>query len=123
MTFYNKVILIGNLAQNPDTRYAPNGSQVTRFALRIKSDRDALEPSEPQIVDVVAFESDPDPQGHSLSKGTWVLVEGKIQTRSWKTLEGQRRKRLEIIAEKVCPLKDGRPCENLGSRNGRRNRW
>ena len=123
MTFYNKVILIGNLEENPDTRYAPNGSQVTRFALRIKSDEDSMESYEAQIVDVVAFEKEPHPQDHPLSKGTWVLVEGRIQTRSWKTLEGQKRRKLEVLAEKVCPLKNVIPCENSGSRKSRRNRW
>jgi len=109
LTFYNKVILIGNLAENPDTRYTPSGSQVTKFALQIKPDKGSKEVYDPQIIDVITFEKDSHHQGRSLSKGCWVLVEGKIQTRSWKTLEGQKRSKLEIIAERIYPLKDEKP--------------
>lgn len=112
MTFYNKVILIGNLAQNPDIRYTPSGSQVTKLALQITPNKGPREISDAQIVEVIAFEKDSHGQGQSLSKGCWVLVEGKIQTRRWKTLEGQKRSRVEIIAERLCPLKDAKP---LGS--------
>jgi single-strand DNA-binding protein len=106
LTFYNKVILIGNLAKDPDSRYTPSGSPVTRLALVIESDARSQGASDRQIIDVIAFGKDPYQQSRSLSKGFWVLVEGKIQTRSWETLEGQKRSKLELIAERICPLRD-----------------
>lgn len=109
MTFYNKVILIGVLVRSPDTRYTPSGSQVTKLALQITPDRKSEEVREPQIVDVITFEKGSPRQGRSLSKGCQILVEGKIQTRSWETLEGQKRSRLEIIAERIYPLKNEKP--------------
>lgn len=109
MTFYNKVILIGNLSENPDTRYAPSGSPVTKLSLQISPDKGSSNVRRPQIIDVIVFEKGESPQGQSLSKGCWVLVEGRIQSRSWETLEGQKRKKLEIIAERVYPLKDKEP--------------
>ena len=109
MTFYNKVILIGSLAESPDTRYTPSGSQVTRFALQITAGRGSDRGSTPQIIDVVAVGGDSRSEDRDFSKGCWVLVEGKIQARSWKTLNGQRKKRLEVIAERIYPLRDGKP--------------
>ncbi len=109
MRFYNKVILIGNLKETPDTRYAPSGAQVTRLSLQIDGDEGARELRQPQVIDVIAFEKDGHRDGCSLSKGCWVLVEGRIQARSWKTVEGQRKKKLEIIAERLCPLFEEEP--------------
>jgi single-strand DNA-binding protein len=106
LTSYNKVILIGDLVKSPDTLYTPSGSRVTKLALQINPDEGSRETRDPQIIDVIAFESGSDRQGRSLSKGCWVLVEGRIQTRSWKTLEGQKRTKMEIIAERIYPLKD-----------------
>ena len=108
MTFYNKVILIGSLAESPDTRYTPSGSQVTRLSLQITAGRGREEGS-PQIIDVISVGGDSRSEGRHFSKGCWVLVEGKIQARSWKTLNGQRKKRLEVIAERIYPLRDGKP--------------
>ena len=102
MTFYNRVILIGSLAESPDTRYTPSGSQVTKLSLQITTIK-------PQIIDVISVGEDSRSEGRRFSKGCWVLVEGKIQARSWKTLNGQRRKRLEVIAERIYPLRDDEP--------------
>jgi len=109
LTFYNKVILIGDLAKGPDTRYTPSGVQVTRFALRFESEQGGGETRRLQTVEVVALGRLSKSGKIPLSEGCRVLVEGRIQTRTWKTMEGQKRERLEIIAEKVCPLNDQRP--------------
>lgn len=109
MTFYNKVILIGSLVESPETRYAPSGSQVTKLTLQITPDRGSGEASAPQIVDVIAFEKGSPQPSRSLSKGCQILVEGRIQARRFKTMEGQKRTKLEIIAERVCPLKNQDP--------------
>lgn len=106
MRFYNRVILIGKLVEDPDTRFTPSGAQVTKLSLQINSDERSSEGRHPQTIEVIAFEKDRRPRGPSLSKGCNVLVEGKIQSRSWETLEGQKRRKLEIIAERVYPLTD-----------------
>ncbi len=104
MAFYNKVILIGSLTENPDVRYTPSGSQVSRLSLRIDRDKGSERSFNPQIVEVIVLERDPPERSQSFSKGCWVLVEGKIQTRSWETLEGQKRSKVEIIGERIYPL-------------------
>jgi len=106
LTFYNKVILIGNLAEDADTRYTPSGSQVTKLSLLINSDEGPGEGQHLQTIDVVALERGHRFQGRSLMKGGWVLVEGRIKSRVWETQEGQKRKKLEIIAERIYPLKE-----------------
>jgi single-strand DNA-binding protein len=107
--FYNKVILIGNLARDPDSRYTPSGTPLTKLALQIKPERDSGGFQDEQIIDVVAFEKDPHQKARALSKGSWVLVEGRIETRSWKTVEGQKRRSLEIMAERIYPLNNEKP--------------
>lgn len=104
MKFYNKVILVGNLTENSDTRYTPSGSQVTKLRLQIDPNRESRDVLAPQIIDVITFDKDSPAGDRSFSKGSWVLVEGRIQTRSWKTMEGQKRSKLEIIAERIYPL-------------------
>lgn len=107
MIFYNKVILIGTLAESPDVRYAPNGSQVMKLALQITPERGAGEADASQTVEVLSLQREESKLGQQLSKGSRVFVEGKLQSRRFKTTEGQRRIKLEIIAERVYPLSDG----------------
>jgi single-strand DNA-binding protein len=109
LMFYNKVILIGNLAKDPDSRFTPSGNQVTRLVLQIRPERDSGGFQDAQVIEVVAFEEDPHPKGITLSKGSWVLVEGRIETRSWKTVEGQKRHKLEIMAERIHPFNNKKP--------------
>ena len=106
MTSYNRVILIGNLLEDPDVRFTPSGLQVTTFVMRIDQRKDAGSDSTPQAIDVVAFQKTESQGDRPFSKGTLVLVEGKIQKRSWETTEGQKRTKLEIVADRVYPLED-----------------
>jgi single-strand DNA-binding protein len=108
LTFYNKVILIGILAQSPDTRYTPSGSQVTKLELQIAPDDKTKEGSDPQILEVIAIEKGQAQRKRSLAKGCRLLVEGRLHPRRWETMDGQKRRKLEIIADWVCPLEDGR---------------
>jgi len=107
--FYSKVILIGFLADDPETRYTPSGSAVTKFVLQIHDDGSRNERGPAHTVEVITIDKDALLQGESLSRGCWVLVEGRIRTRSWKTVDGNRRSKLEIIAEHISVLEDKRP--------------
>lgn len=107
--FYNKVILVGFLAEDPDTRYTPSGSQITKFVLQIQEGGDPSERERAHTMEVIAIGKDALLRGEPLSKGCWLLVEGRIRIRSWKTVDGSRRSKLEIIAEHIAPLEDKRP--------------
>ena len=104
--FYSKVILIGLLTENPDTRYTPSGAQVTTFVLQIHPDEESGERGGAHTIEFIAIEKDALQQGQPLSKGCRLLVEGRIRTRRWKTVNGDKRSKLEIMAEHIYPLDD-----------------
>jgi single-strand DNA-binding protein len=113
--FYNKVILVGVLVENPDTRYTPSGAQVTKFVLQIQADGESGERGGAHTIELIAIEKDALQQGRPLFKGCRLLVEGRLRTRSWKTVNGDRRSKLEIMAERIYPLDDEQPVRSQES--------
>lgn len=97
----NKVILIGNLGQDPDVRYMPNGNAVTNLSLatfeswRDKQTGEIREKTEWHRV--VIFGKLAEIAGEYLSKGSQVYIEGSLQTRKWQDQIGQDRYSTEII--------------------------
>jgi single-strand DNA-binding protein len=106
LTFYNRVILIGYLTKPPDTRYSPSGHQVGNLTLQISDEMQPEGSRYPQIIDVIALEKRSSQGSRFLEKGCRVLVEGRIRIRRWKTVEGQEKTKVEIIAERVLPLRN-----------------
>jgi single-strand DNA-binding protein len=105
---YNRVILIGSLTRDPEIRYNPKGERVVKMTVAIPNRRG------PEMIadyfDVMAFWRDQRDPMEKLKKDQWVLIEGKVKQRRWKTPEGQSRTRVEIIADAV---------EHLGKHPGR----
>ncbi len=100
----NKVILIGNLGRDPETRFTPNGKAVTRFSLATSTawtnaDREKQQATEWHTV--VAWGKQAESCGQYLEKGRQVYVEGSLRYRSYEDKEGQQRHVAEIIAQKV----------------------
>lgn len=96
----NKVILIGNLGQDPDVRYTPSGTAVAN--LNMATDESYKDRESGQMVPrtewhrVVLFGRMAEVAGQYLSKGSKIYIEGKLQTRKWTTREGQDRYTTEI---------------------------
>ena len=111
MSDTNTVILTGNLTRKPELRYTPKGTGIADFGLasnrRYRHDDDLKD--EVCFVDVTVFGSTAVAVASHLDKGRKVLVEGRLQFRSWDTETGQKRSKLEIVAERV---------NFLGSKNG-----
>ena len=111
MSDTNTIIMTGNLTRKPELRYTPKGTGIADFGLasnrRYKQGDDLKE--EVCFVDVTVFGSTAVAVASHLDKGRKVLVEGRLQFRSWETEAGQKRSKLEVIAERV---------NFLGSRNG-----
>jgi len=103
MSSFNKVILVGNLTRDPELRYTGSGTAVTNFSLAInRRYRQAGEPREETVfVDIVVFQKQAENCAQYLSKGRSALVEGRLVQRSWTTEEGQKRNKLEVIAQNV----------------------
>ncbi len=104
----NKVILVGNLGADPETRYTASGSAVTNIRLatteswRDRQSGDRQEKTEWHRV--VFFNRLAEVAGEYLRKGSQVYVEGKIQTRKWQDQSGQDRYTTEIVANEMQML-------------------
>ncbi|NGP53293.1 single-stranded DNA-binding protein [Thioalkalivibrio sp. XN8] len=108
----NKVILVGNLGADPESRTTPGGLTVTNFNVatsdrrRDKQSGDWVEETEWHRI--VMFDKLAETAREYLRKGSQVYIEGKIQTRKWQDKEGQDRYTTEIIARDMQML-GGRP--------------
>ena len=103
----NKVILVGNLGRDPETRYAQNGTAVTRFSVATsESWRDKASGEQQERTEwhnVVCFARLGEIAGEYLRKGSKVYIEGQLRTSSWEA-EGQKKYRTEINAREMQML-------------------
>ena len=108
MASINKVILIGNLGRDPETRYAPSGSAICNITLatsRNWKDKESGERrEETEWHRVVFYNRLAEIAGEYLKKGRSVYVEGRLQTRKWQDKDGQDRWTTEIIADQMQML-------------------
>jgi single-strand DNA-binding protein len=101
--YLNKAIIIGNLTRDPEMRALPSGVSVANFAVatsRVWKDKNGAKQEDTQFHNVVVFGPQADSIGQYLKKGSNVLVEGRMQTRSWDSPEGKKY-RTEIVADRV----------------------
>ena len=104
----NKVILVGNLGNEPETKYMPSGSAVTNISVATNESWKDKETGE--RVDrtewhrVAMFNRLAEIAGEYLHKGSQVYIEGRIRTRKWQDKEGQDRYTTEIIADQMQML-------------------
>ncbi len=121
----NKVIIIGNLGQEPDTRYMPSGSAVTNISVATNESWKDKETGEQ--VDrtewhrVAFFNRLAEIAGEYLHKGSQIYVEGRIRTRKWQDKEGNDRYTTEIIADNMQMLGgrgDSAPQQNYQRSSG-----
>lgn len=111
----NKVILVGNLGQDPETKYLPSGSAVTNLRIATNEswkDKDTGEKKEKtEWHSVSMFGKLAEIAGQYLRKGSQVYIEGKLQTRKWQDKNGNDRYTTEIVANEMQMLggKGGQP--------------
>jgi len=96
----NKVILVGRLAQDPEVRYTQNGKAVASFSLAVNRFGGQGQ-NEADFVPIVAWEKLAETCGNNLTKGQRVLIEGRLQIRSYETKDGQKRRIAEVIAQNM----------------------
>ncbi len=118
MASVNKVILIGNLGRDPETRYMPNGEAVTNITLATTEtwkDRNTGERQEKTEWHRVTFYRRlAEIAGEYLKKGSQVYVEGRLETRKWTDKEGKDRYTTEIIAAEMKMLGSRAPAGASG---------
>ena len=104
----NKVILIGNLGQDPEVRYMPNGNAVTNISVATsESWKDKSTGADQERTEwhrVVMFRRLAEIAGEYLRKGSKVYIEGKLRTRKWQDQQGNDRYTTEIVADEMQML-------------------
>ena len=103
--YLNRAIIIGNLTRDPEVKALPSGMQVATFGIATNSvwkDKDGNKKEDTQFHNIVVFGRQAETAAQYLRKGQSVLVEGRMQTRSWddKT-SGEKKYRTEIVADRV----------------------
>lgn len=102
--YLNKAIIIGNLTRDPELKALPSGIQVTSFSVatnRVWKDKNGARQESADYHNVVVFGRQAETAAQYLKKGASVLVEGRMQTRSWDAADGSKRSRTEIVADRV----------------------
>jgi single-strand DNA-binding protein len=113
----NKVMLIGNLGRDPEMRYTPNGRPVTAFSLAVSRSWLSAEGErreETEWFNIVAWGELAERCNKYLRKGERIYIEGRLQTRSWESADGQKHSRTEVVAHELLML-DGRAREDESS--------
>ena len=110
MANLNRVFLAGNLTRDPEVRYTPAGTAVTDLGLAV-NDTYKTKTGETKetttFVDIVVWGRQAETCGEYLSKGSPILMEGRLQLEQWQTESGEKRSRLRVHADRVQFL--GRP--------------
>jgi len=112
MASVNKVILVGNLGRDPESRYMPDGGAIVNVSIATTDtwkDKNGEKQEKTEWHRVVFFGKLAEIAGEYLKKGSQVYVEGRLQTRKWQDKEGQDKYTTEIIANAM---------QMLGSRQG-----
>src|SRR5687768_12345774 len=107
MASVNKVILIGNLGKDPETRYMPNGDAVTNITLATTEtwkDKNGEKQEKTEWHRVTFYRKLAEIAGEYLKKGRPVYVEGRLETRKWTDKAGADRYTTEIIANAMQML-------------------
>jgi single-strand DNA-binding protein len=113
----NKVMLIGNLGQDPETRALPSGRLVANFSIatnRRFKDKEGQLQQQTEWHRVVAYGRTAELSRDYLQKGRQVFVEGRLQSREWQDKEGHKRTTTEVIIENLQLLGSARQDEAPG---------
>jgi single-strand DNA-binding protein len=100
----NKVLIVGRVTAPPELRKTPGGFSVTSFSVatnRVSKDKNGNRREETEFHNVVAWGRQAEVASQFLTKGGMVLVEGRLQTRSWQDKQGGNRKTTEIVCERL----------------------
>jgi single-strand DNA-binding protein len=102
MAFDNTVTVVGNITRDPELRFTPSGAGVANFGLAWnRKGRDGEEVV--SFFDITAWNQLAENVSECLTKGMRVVVYGRLDQRSWENQEGERRSKVEIVADEIAP--------------------
>lgn len=102
--YLNKAIVIGNLTRDPEIKSLPSGVRVASFSVatnRVWKDKNGVKQENVDFHNIVVFGHQAEIVGQYMRKGNSILVEGRMQTRSWDDSSGVKKYRTEIIADRI----------------------
>jgi single-strand DNA-binding protein len=103
----NHVTIIGNCTRDPELRFTPSGMAVATFGVAVNrrwQNRSTNEWEEAvSFFDVTAWQQLAENVSESVQKGTRVVVAGRLDQRSWETQDGEKRSKVEIVADEIAP--------------------
>ena len=103
MASFNKVLLMGNLTRDPELRYTASGAAVASFGLAVNRKFKQGEEWKDEVcfVDITVWAKQGENCAQYLSKGSLVFLEGRLNYQSWEADGGQKRNKLEVVANNV----------------------
>ena len=103
----NTVTLVGNITRDPELRFTPSGQATASFGLAVNrrwQDRQSGEWQEAtSFFDIVCWREMAENASESLARGSRVIVTGRLEQRSWESQEGEKRSKIEVIADDIGP--------------------
>ncbi len=107
MPSLNKITIIGNVGNEPEMRFTPNGKPVTSFSVAtnwVYNSPEGERRQETEWFNIVAWNRLAEQCNQFLAKGKLVYAEGRIHTRNWESQDGQTHSKIEVIANRVIFL-------------------
>ncbi len=119
MASLNKIMLIGNVGQDPELRYTPDGNPVANFSIAVNRRRRVGEEykDETEWFNIVCFSRTAENVNQYLTKGQKVYVEGRFQSSEYVGQDGNQRKSYEVIANEVTFLSTRSEAESVNQNN------
>jgi single-strand DNA-binding protein len=103
----NSIVLVGNVTRDPELRFTPSGQATATFGLAVNrrwQNRQTQEWEEAtSFFDVVCWREMAENAAESLGRGSRIIVSGRLEQRSWETPDGDRRSKVEVIADEIGP--------------------
>jgi single-strand DNA-binding protein len=99
MVSFNRVVLAGNLTRDPELRFTNNGIPVCQFGIAVNRVRSKSE--EVDFFDITAWRELGETIANYKKKGDPLLVEGKLQFRTWEAQDGSKRSKVDVVADNV----------------------
>ena len=116
MVSFNRVVLAGNLTRDPELRFTKEGVPVAGFGLavnRVRSKSDEVD-----FFDVSAWRELGETVANYKKKGDPILLEGRLQYRTWEAKDGSRRSKVDVVADNIQFLGKGNGADGKGSADG-----
>jgi len=103
MAFDNNVVIVGNVTRDPELRYIPSGTPVTSFGVAWNQRSSQGGEEKAHFFDVTCWRELAENVAESISKGSRVVIYGRLDYRSWESENGEKRSAVQIVADEVSP--------------------